>query len=88
MEEIKRPANRAVVLICGMLAMLSLGTPYFWSIFQFYLVETMGWSPQAASLPFSIVMIMFPFGSLIGGRLADKTGPKAVLRVMGAGVLG
>jgi len=88
MEEIIRPANRTVVLICGMLAMLSLGTTYFWSIFQYYLVETMGWSSQAASAPFSIIMILYPVGTVIGGRLSEKIGPKAVLRIMGAGVLG
>ncbi len=88
MEEIIRPANRTKVLICGMLAMLSLGTTYFWSIFQYYFVETMGWSPAAASLPFSIIMVMYPIGTLIGGWMSDKIGPKAVLRIMGAGVLG
>ena len=87
-DEIKTPVNRTKVLICGMLAMLSLGTPYFWSIFQFYLVDTMGWTSAAASMPFSIVMTFFPFGSVLGGRMADKMGPKAVLRIMGAGVLG
>ncbi len=80
--------NRYIVLLSGMCAMLALGTPYFWSIFQFYLVENLNWSSAAASFPFSIITMTFPIGTLLGGRLSDKIGPKRVMQIMGIGVLG
>jgi len=48
------------------------------------MVDEWGWTTQQASLPYTITIIMFSVGVLIGGRTQDKIGPRWVTTAGGA----
>jgi len=43
-----------------------------------------GWTSQQANLPYTITIIMFSVGVLVGGRIQDKIGPRWVATAGGA----
>src|SRR4051794_39266939 len=72
--------NRWVILVAAILAQLSIGSVYAWSVFAKALQsdEAFGWSKAKASVPFSVVIGMIFVGSYVGGQIQDRKGPRVV----------
>jgi len=77
------------VLIAGITFNLSIQVLYVWSLLKDLMkasVDQGGWdwtSPEAG-LPYTLAIIFFALGVLIGGRVQDKIGPRWVATVGGA----
>ena len=80
----QRTANRVAPVIAAIIIQLCLGTAYLWSIFQNGIASSLFQGDNAAAgLTFSLLLAMLTIGSTIGGRLADKYGPRNVVIVGG-----
>ncbi|MET8837098.1 OFA family MFS transporter [Micromonospora sp. NPDC004540] len=68
-----------------MLVQLALGAVYAWSVFNKPLQEEFGWSKAEVVLPFEVAIGTIFIGSLVGGRIQDRRGPRPV--ALGGGIL-
>ncbi|MCL2819593.1 MAG: OFA family MFS transporter [Oscillospiraceae bacterium] len=80
-QGIKREA--VTVLVSGILFNLSIQVLYVWSLLKAALMKPepgggWGWTSGQAGLPYTLAIIFFAVGVLIGGRVQDKTGPRIV----------
>ena len=66
------------IVIAAVLVQLALGAVYAWSVFNKPLQGQFGWSKSEAVLPFEVVIGTIFIGSLIGGRIQDRRGPRPV----------
>jgi OFA family oxalate/formate antiporter-like MFS transporter len=75
-----RTPSRWLILVCAILAQLSIGSVYAWSVFAKALQsdEAFGWSKAKAAVPFSVVIGMIFVGSYVGGQIQDRKGPRVV----------
>lgn len=73
------------IVVAAVLVQLALGAVYAWSVFNTPLQEQFGWSKAEAVLPFEVAIGTIFIGSLIGGRIQDRRGPRPV--ALGGGVL-
>ena len=73
------------IVIAAVLVQLALGAVYAWSVFNGPLQEQFGWSKAEAVLPFEVAIGTIFIGSLVGGRIQDKRGPRPV--ALGGAVL-
>ncbi|MEI6131461.1 MAG: OFA family MFS transporter [Bacillota bacterium] len=78
-------STRWIIVFAGVLVQLCLGTAYIWGVFQTELVDKFGFDNKAAALTFSLLLGTLTFGSMIGGKIQDKFGPKPVL--LGGGIV-
>ena len=78
---------RIVPLLAGVIIQLCLGTVYIWGVFQQPVMDLFKWDKTTASLTFSIVLGFFVLGSIIGGRIQDKTSPRVAI-ISGGVILG
>ena len=70
--------KRKFYLAIGFLMCLIMGLVYAWSIFVLPLEKQFGWTRAQTQLTFTLTIIMFSFGNIVGGRLADRFGPRMV----------
>lgn len=84
MTKLSKLKNPLVILAAATGINLTLGVLYSWSIISKDLVLVLGWSNSAASLPYTVAIIVFAIALLVAGRLQDKMGPK---RFVIAGVI-
>ena len=75
----KRPINRSLILVCGVLVLLCMGLIYAWSIFVGPLEAEFSWTRAQTSLTFSISMMGFSLGGLSAGYLQKSTSPRFVV---------
>jgi OFA family oxalate/formate antiporter-like MFS transporter len=75
--------NRWLIAIAGMVIMLCSGAVYIWGVFQGPLAKMFGWSQATTALTFSITLGIFALGTIVGGRIQDKIGPREVASVGG-----
>ncbi|SCG70444.1 L-lactate MFS transporter [Micromonospora inositola] len=73
------------LVVAAVLVQLALGAVYAWSVFNKPLQQEFGWSKAEAVLPFEVAIGTIFIGSLIGGRIQDRRGPRPV--ALGGGVL-
>ena len=80
-------ATRGRWLLAGaaVLVQLALGAVYAWSVFVNPFIEQMGWSRTETTLPFTVAIGTIFIGSLAGGRIQDRVGPRPV--VLAGGVI-
>lgn len=72
-------------LVLGALVLLFLGLLYAWSIFRAPLTKQFtSWSATEISLTFTISIIMFCVGSILGGKLAAKFSSTVILLISAA----
>jgi len=83
--------NRWLIVLGAILVQLCLGAIYAWSVFRKPLEKCFNCTSTQASLPFSVVLVVFAIGTIIGGRLQDRYGPKIVAIIggilLGAGMI-
>lgn len=70
----------------GFAMMLVLGCLDSWSIFVLPMEQEFGWRRDQTTLAYSLAMISFSLGILLGGPLVDRHGPRLTATVAG-GVL-
>ena len=73
------------LVVAAVLVQLALGAVYAWSVFNKPLQGAFGWSKTEAVLPFEVAIGTIFIGSLIGGRIQDRRGPRPV--ALAGGVL-
>src|SRR3954471_7135919 len=66
------------IVIAAVLVQLALGAVYAWSVFTAPLQQQFGWTKAEAVLPFEVAIGTIFIGSLIGGRIQDRRGPRPV----------
>ncbi len=69
----------------AVLVQLALGAVYAWSIFVNPFIDQMGWSRTETSLPFIVTIGVLFVGTLVGGRIQDRIGPRPV--VLAGGII-
>jgi OFA family oxalate/formate antiporter-like MFS transporter len=60
---------------------LALGAVYAWSVFNQPLQDQFGWSKSQVVLPFEVAIGCIVIGTLVGGRIQDRRGPRPVALV-------
>jgi OFA family oxalate/formate antiporter-like MFS transporter len=80
-------ANRAKVLIGGMILNFVLGTSYAWSTFVPPLEQQFGWTRTQTSITFTVIVLNIGFWFLVAGRLQDRMNPRP-LAIAGAVLFG
>lgn len=70
----------AACLVC----MFCVGMVYLWSVFQRPVTEAFSWSEASVTMVSSAVIFMYVLGSLAGGWLTDRFGPRIVTVIGGA----
>jgi OFA family oxalate/formate antiporter-like MFS transporter len=73
------------IVVAAVLVQLALGAVYAWSVFNGPLQQQFGWSKAEAVLPFEVAIGTIFIGSLLGGRIQDRRGPRPV--ALGGAVL-
>src|SRR4051812_42410143 len=81
----KPTRGRWGLVVAAVLVQLALGAVYAWSVFNKPLQSEFGWSKAEAVLPFEAAIGTIFIGSLIGGRIQDRRGPRPV--ALGGGIL-
>jgi OFA family oxalate/formate antiporter-like MFS transporter len=71
-------AGRWGIAIAAVLVQLALGAVYAWSVFNKPLQAEFGWSKSEAVLPFEAAIGTIFIGTLVGGRIQDRVGPRPV----------
>ena len=84
MTEQEKQKKSNVVLWAAVAFNLSIGILYAWGMFRSKLTAAYAdggweWSMREAGLPYTLIIVFFALGVLIGGRVQDKTGPRPVL---------
>ena len=77
----KKPAG---MLIAGVIYMVSIGVLYAWTVIRRVIEAEWDWTSTQSGLPFTLVLICFATGSLIGGRLQVKIPARLVGTIGGA----
>ena len=74
-----------------LLVQLCVGILYLWSVFKQSAIGHFGWSDGPVNLVASFMLFAFCLGSLVGGILQDRIGPKPVcitgVSLFGGGIL-
>jgi len=74
-----------VVLIASIVFNLTIQVLYIWSLLKReMMLGEWGWTSREGGLPYTLIIIFFSVGVLIGGRVQDKIGPRWVATVGGA----
>ena len=77
LEAIKR--RRYVYLFSSALSFLVLGLVYAWSLFATPLAEIYGWAISAVNVTFTICMMSFCVGGLLGVRVLNRIGLRGAI---------
>ncbi|MEE0845832.1 MAG: MFS transporter [Eggerthellaceae bacterium] len=70
--------RRWIRMAAGALIMICIGIIYMWSVFGGFVIEEYGWSASDSGLTASFMIAFFSVGSLVGGKIQDKIGPRWV----------
>ena len=80
----KKPTG---MLIAGVIYMVSIGVLYAWTVIRRVIEAEWGWTATQSGLPFTLVLICFATGSLLGGRLQVKV-PARIIGTTGGALVG
>jgi len=67
------------VAIAGFLINLITGASYSWSIIATNLNQHFLWSYTQATLPYTLLIFIYPIGMIVAGRLQDVFGPQKIV---------
>ena len=79
----KNPKFKLSAIIACLISMFSVGIVYLWSVFQQSVVDHYGWSVASVTMVSSAIIFVYVAGTLIGGVLNDRKGPRFSI-VLGA----
>jgi OFA family oxalate/formate antiporter-like MFS transporter len=77
-ESTRTGHNRWGIAVAAVAVQLALGGVYAWSVFNRPLQDQFGWSRSEAVLPFEFAIGTIFIGTLLGGRIQDRRGPRPV----------
>lgn len=81
----KKPINRWVLAIVGVIVLVFAGMVYAWTVMSAPIAAMYPeWSKADLSLTFTIAMFFFCIGGLIGGLLSKKMQPRILLLIAAA----
>lgn len=80
-----KQTNRWVLLVFSIMANLSIGSAYAWSVFAKPLMKQFGWTSPQVSIAFTLSLGLVPIAMIIAGRISDKIGPRWV--IFGGGII-
>ena len=86
MDSAKLNRKRYLYLFAAAASFLVLGLVYAWSLFATPLAEEYGWEPAAVKVTFTICMMAFCVGGLIGVKVLRRLGIKGAI-LLAAGLL-
>lgn len=66
------------ILVAGFLLLLQMGIPYAYALLRPSLVAEFGLDEVRAALPFSLILVSYTVGMLLGGVGSDRFGPRRV----------
>lgn len=69
------------VVAAGTSIMLMMGVAYVWGVYAEPLMDAFGWTRAQVSLPFSVFLISYTVGMILGGRLQDIYGPRKICTI-------
>jgi len=69
------------IAVAAVLVQLALGAVYAWSVFNKPLQGQFGWSRSEVVLPFEVAIGTIVIGTIVGGRIQDRRGPRPVALV-------
>lgn len=72
----KKSKSCIPAIVGALVVQLCVGILYLWSALRADIVKSFNWSDSAAGMVSSYMLFAFVFGSLIGGFINDKKGPK------------
>lgn len=75
--------NKWIVLISSSLIQLVLGIIYIWGVFEPEVAEHFNWSTAESAAVFSVMIVFIVIGSIVGGKIQDKAGPRPVVLISG-----
>lgn len=76
--------NKYIIAGAGTVLLTLLGTFYAWSLFRVYISQEFpGWTAAQLSLTFTLLVVVFCFGSLFSGWACGKLGRPRLLRISG-----
>ncbi|MCL2026395.1 MAG: OFA family MFS transporter [Leptospirales bacterium] len=89
MNDSEKQRNAYIVLCAGIFFNLTICVLYVWSLLRVMLTAPVaeggwGWTSGQAGLPYTLIIVFFATGVLIGGRIQDKVGPRWVATAGGA----
>ncbi len=76
-------SQRWLIVLAGVLMQMCLGAIYGWSVFVLPLSERFGWTRSQVTLAFSIALLAVGAGTIVGGNLQDRRGPRLVATLAG-----
>jgi MFS transporter, OFA family, oxalate/formate antiporter len=76
----KKPLDRRIILIAGLMLMASLGSVYAWSFFTKPLQAAYHWANWQTSLVFSLAVAGLGFSALYTGPLVAKLGGRKLMK--------
>jgi len=87
-QDHEKQKKAKVVLLAGVLFNLAIGVLYAWSVLKAKLTAPIAeggwaWTSQQAGFPYTIAIVCFALGLLIGGKIQDKIGPRWVVTAGG-----
>ncbi len=75
--------NKYLVLMGALLAQLTIGSLYAWSILGSAIQKETNWSANQILLTYSIAQFVFAFVTIFSGKLVDAKGPRLTLTIGG-----
>ncbi len=78
-----------LVLLAGIFFNLAIGVLYAWSVLKTRMTAPVeaggwGWTSAQAGFPYTLAIVCFALGLLVGGKIQDKTGPRWLVTAGGA----
>lgn len=90
-----KTGNRWVPVIASIFIQMCLGTAYIWGVFQSYLIISkatpdalFAWPATHGTLAYALLLFCLTIGSVIGGKILEKTGKPRPVIIIGGIVLG
>lgn len=79
----ERVPNRWVMVVAAVLMQLCLGAVYGWSVYVKPLMDQYGWTRSQVTLAFTLSIAVLGLGTIAGGLLMDRRGPRLVATLAG-----
>ena len=80
----KNAGFKLSAVIACVVAMFCIGIVYLWSVFQQPVIDHYGWAKESVTMISSAIVFFYMVGTLVGGVLNDKIGPRLVVIIGGA----